>query len=366
MTYPACGRIDVRFRSPGSVLRVSIGRAAGFTLIELIVVISIIAVLVGLIVPAVAAAREASRRIECTNRLKQFGVALHHHQTIHSAFPSPMPGRLSNRGGLWTGGTDMSGFYELLPSLEQTTLFNSINIGTTAHPLAPENQENTTAYRTRVEIFLCPSDAGTNAFSQETNQTLMSGSPVSYRFNVGPDPTVERSGPRVGAFNAMEPVAPSAFEDGLSNTVGFSERLVGSGNAGTFDYQRDLWAAGVMDLLPSNSYEEVTSICSSLSSRPTRYVSEMGSSWMLGGNFYIWYNHISPPNPNTSDCATSELNSSGPRFCRTCSVAARSRHPGGVNSLMMDGSVRFMKNGVTVRVWQALGTRAGGEVSESP
>lgn len=337
---------------------------AGFTLIEALVVVSIIGLLMALLIPAVMHVRESARRLECTNRLKQLGIALQTHQSVSRSFPPPMPPRSFEKGRWWSSSESLSGYYELLPYMELAAVYNSINTGgagsaTSQDGLPPESGANATAYGVRLDQFLCPSDYQTGNFSNGPN---------SFRFNVG------SSNPlgaglivlATGAFETNISARPEDFRDGLSQTAGFCERVVGSGPLASFDRKRDFWGAGVLALLPIESDNQVLEVCRSLSASPVAYKSNLGHSWMMGGNIDVWYNHVAPPNDRGSDCEAGDLNTQqDPGYCIFCSLSARSVHSGGANCLAMDGSVHFISDGIDLRVWRALGTRSGGETVQA-
>jgi type II secretory pathway pseudopilin PulG len=332
-----------------------------FTLIEALVVLAIIGVVIGLLVPAVMSARESSRRIECSNRLKQLGIALNAHAAVHSTFPCPMPARTIINGIHYAGYNDFSGYCDLLPYCDQINLFNAINMESPVSwggtRLSPFNPENRTVIGVSVAAFLCPS---------ESTMSPDRMSPCSYRFDVGShDPTLIYTPPHDGAFSPVQPRRPSDYLDGLSATIGISERNVGSMRREGFDRRRDLWSADVNGLITFDSDDKVRATCFSLTHEPPSFYGDLGSSWMVGGNLHVWYNHVAGPNDSGPDCATGREKSSDPEYCHSCSIAARSWHPGGVHSLVMDGSVRFIRDGINLKIWRSLATRAGAEVIAS-
>jgi prepilin-type N-terminal cleavage/methylation domain-containing protein len=336
------------------------GRArAGFTLIEAVVVLAVIGILLALVVPAVMVARESAWKAECANRLKQLGIALHSHQSIYNHFPSPMPPRTFRGGSSFANFDSISGYYELLPFLELVSVYNSINTGYAYRGFHLEFQadhpHNQTAFSTRLSHFVCPSDNKKNSSEGK--------GPNSFRFNVGlSDPFIDAGSPKAGAFEGLIFLAPSEFRDGLSRTVGMSERLLSDPiHAGYFDRNRDYWCAGVVRLIDTTDADSTLRVCRSLQDEPYYYVSKMGYSWMMAGPVNMWYNHVAPPNEKWPDCSTGHGNMSDPYYCHTCSIAARSVHYGGVHGLMMDGGVRFVGNGIDLQVWRAMGTRSGGE-----
>ena len=327
----------------------------GFTLIEVVVVLAVIGILASLTLVGLSQARESARRLECSNRLKQFGIALHSFQTQHSNFPAPMPYRVPSRGTMFAMSSYFSGFYELLPHLELTGVYNSLNLGGSPHVLGPENIENATVFHARLGQFLCPS---------ETRSARFSSGPNSYRFNVGSsNPLQLKDVSRSGAFDALDPLTPADYRDGLSTTVGMSERLLGGADEDSFDARRDFWSAGVYPSFPMETDDSTLAVCRSLSGTPSRFQSDLGRTWMMGGATFVWYNHVAPPNNRAPDCVTGDVYSDQGTYCETCSLDARSSHSGGVNCLFMDGSVKFIQAKLATAVWRALGTRAGGDAS---
>lgn len=194
-----------------------------------------------------------------------------------------------------------------------------------------------------VDTFLCPSDWGAAPTPY---------GPSNYRANAGICGYCT-TGIEDGAFTYTG-TAPAAFEDGLSTTLAFSEKLVGGVNPESFAPNRD-WinAFGVRDHI---SADEWMSYCGqrSLAADRNAMAFDAGRTWMLGGAIYTEFLVSAPPNSQVPDC--------GRRATVGIGVfAARSLHPGGVNAAMADGSVRFFQNGIDVRIWRALGTRRGGE-----
>lgn len=339
-------------------------RRGGLTLIELLVVVSIIGILIGLTVPAVQRSREAARRIECVNRLKQLGLALHGHNASRGCFPSALPPRLAPLVAGFPSGSssDFSAYYYLLPFLDQQPLYNSANLGleprTHDNHLAPISAENRTVWQTRVAVFVCPSEKAAPGGAP---------GPVSYRMNVGgprPLPYTEELR-TAGAFRPIAELRDADIRDGLAQTAGISEHVFGSRSAGRFDARRDWWFAGTAGLFPTESADEVLALCRLRPPRPRDFYSDMGRSWATGSCTTLWYNHVAVPNEPAADCTASVLNQVNPDGAGDFSIAARSHHAAGVNCLMMDGAVRFVPDHTNLAVWRALGTRSAGDVVEN-
>jgi prepilin-type N-terminal cleavage/methylation domain-containing protein/prepilin-type processing-associated H-X9-DG protein len=323
----------------------------GFTLIELLVVIAIIAVLIALLLPAVQAAREAARRMQCVNQLKQIGLAIHNYEQAIGSLPW---GLGPNNWNDW-GSLPM-----LLPYMEQTPLFNSINFantgnsihtgnnGTTSLPFAGGTGfQNTTVFLTKVNNFICPSD-------QDRLQTLMGHN--NYYGNAGSTPaSLYNTSGFDGLFQYILNARIVGFRDvtdGLSNTAAFSERVKGIG------IENNLQVDG---LLPSSSVWNLAQ--PSVSNLPQPYASQclgirasnstsalwgglsavkpdaMGSQWFSGYETFSRYNHVIPPNGNS--CGYGTYTGGG-------AATASSRHSGGVNVLFADGSTKFVKSTVNM------------------
>jgi prepilin-type N-terminal cleavage/methylation domain-containing protein/prepilin-type processing-associated H-X9-DG protein len=311
---------------------------AAFTLIELLVAVAIIAGLITLLLPAVQAAREAARRTQCVNNLKQIGLALHNYYAIHDTLP---PGRVRSRvEGL---GLVYSGFAMILPQLDQGPLYNGINF----HLNADRGiglRENLTARATRLSVFLCPSDTSSDADRPDQ-------APTNYVQNTGERHSViDNSGP----LYENSRVRMADVLDGSSQLAVVSEVARSS-----LIRANDVIELGSIQIL---SYEQ-----SCAPNGPPRAAAR-GNRWIYGAPNHTMYSHHRPPNDPRPDCRGGvpfgdRTNAEWDRL--SLDSAARSLHSGGINALFLDGSVRFVSNGVNPLIWRALGTRAGGEVVSS-
>ncbi len=290
----------------------------GFTLIELLVVISIIGVLIALLLPAVQAAREAARRAQCTNNLKQMGIALQNYHDSLGAFP---PGYVSgfDRNGADTGpGWGWAAM--ILPQMEQGNLFNSINFS-----LPIEEPANGTVRLVGIQAFLCPSDTVKPIWTA-TQHDLM-GKPVAPICDVSPSNyigmygTTEPGVDGVGIFSRNSKIAIRDITDGTSQTIIVGER--------SHHLCEATWVGAVTNasLFPSPG-------------SPAPPVVDNASGMVLGHS----------GDRNGPGAPTSYVN----QFS--------SRHPGGVNFLFVDGHVQFLKTTMNYSTYNALSTRAGGEV----
>ncbi len=324
-----------------------------FTLIELLVVIAIIAVLIALLLPAVQAAREAARRAQCVNNLKQIGLALHNYHDTRGAFPSGYPS--------WNGWGPM---VMILPHLEQQNLFNAINFNSAYHSNSASSRGgsgthpvNSTVAYTQLNTINCPSD---------TDRLTTAEAHLNYAFCMGSDAYGNNtSSPFNGVFvpDSAGNTTLAAITDGLSNTAGASERVKGlNSNSATFDGMRPSSShVGKMSATmaakgttPQQAYQ----ICHAAGAPTAANMASGGDPlmgyWMDSEPSQGLYNHVMPP--NTWNCSTDNTNYHG------TAISASSRHPGSVNLLLMDGSVRSIKSTISMPTWWALGTKSMGEV----
>ncbi len=372
-------------------------KSRGFTLIELLVVIAIIAVLISLLLPAVQSAREAARRAQCTNNMKQIGLAVNNYESTNGAIPPS-----ATFGTPAMNYQDQGVLCRILPYLEQSSDYNSINFmygvrgvfvigGAWDDPANDDNwsgdygRSNKTANTTYVSAFLCPSDP----FNGGNNTVLINGAnklvcTTDYYWNVGlsrffnggivngpsysPGAT---DGNYPGVSIAGKTIKISSFTDGTSNTVVMSEsqqsnsgqaidglgmvyagppwNFTGTPGAGPLDWQAAQYCQNTPGLAQDYWWK---------------------GEFALSGGHNI-YSHTQTPNRRS--CYWTNVNNTFPQTssdqdyagANQTMVAASSFHPGGVNCLFMDGSVHFIKSAVSYPAWYALATPAGGEVVSS-
>jgi len=334
-------------------------RRRAFTLIELLVVIGIIGVLAGLLLPAVQASREAARSLHCANNLRQIGLALGNYESTQGCFPPIW--LQSPAGAADFSAPTHSPFVRLLPMLEQGPLFAATNMAD--NDLGPDFplalSHNLTVMRTTVSLFLCPSDG----------PTPVSGyGRCNYRFSLGPTWRFLWSGGNSGhgAFQLLTARRAADFTDGLSQSIGLSERLNGDWTTGPFGTGRDYYATDVARDFTPNDPDWALGTCAGLPAS-TPADSRGGESWFLTGYHFTDYNHCAPPNPKTPACTFDRLfDDMHSRTIREGSMPATSHHRGGVNTLRMDGSVHFAKDSISLATWRALSTINGGEAIGEP
>ncbi|AMV20702.1 DUF1559 domain-containing protein [Planctomyces sp. SH-PL14] len=342
----------------------------GFTLIELLVVIAIIAVLVAILLPAVQQAREAARRSQCQNNLKQFGLALHNYHDNHSRFP-PFGG---GRGNLSSGGqrTRLSGVAFLLPFIDQTAVYQEIDALTGDNP--PYN--NNLPWTRVIPVLVCPSDAGqtdpNNAGNSRGKKNYVFCAGDSHAGNGCARPTYPIVAQSRGLFAAMTCYSIAENTDGTSNTIAMSE-IVGADAANG----RGMIAQTALSGASASPAACAALWNASLKTYPSgAWTGEPARAyrWADGVGSYSAFSTASPP--NAGSCYSGASTSS---YCDGL-YSAESRHVGGVGVVMADGAVRFVSENIDTGnqaailpavggqsrspygIWGALGTRGGNEL----
>jgi prepilin-type N-terminal cleavage/methylation domain-containing protein/prepilin-type processing-associated H-X9-DG protein len=330
----------------------------GFTLIELLVVIAIIGVLIALLLPAVQSAREAGRRSQCVNNLKQIGLAVHQYHLDHNCFP---PGQL-----LYFNWLDISALVYLLPYMEQRQLYNSFNVTDVfpingMGPVFPSYPPNTTVARIQVPGFLCPSDI--NRLSNPEGHS-------NYCGNSGSSPQAtevvcKQNGPFIAAtpftgYNGCRVFHFINIKDGTSSTACFSEKVLGIGFVNERDSGRpssaDLEVGTPADVVDTAAYYQKCRAADQ-NTAPLAFADGQaaGMYWTFGYAVDTRYTHVMPPNTQTCEVG-------GPWFGQRGAITASSRHPGLVNVVFCDGAVKGIKSSIDPATWWALGTMAGREI----
>lgn len=333
----------------------------GFTLIELLVVIAIIAVLIALLLPAVQQAREAARRTQCRNNLKQIGLAIHNYLSSHNTMPF-------GKGPSYPGAPVYARWSQhamLLPYLDQAPLYSMLDFnrppdtpgmgGVVAFMPAytGSSASNTAGSRTIVPMFMCPSDSSpTDAWQAQNNYAGNQGGWLCDRSDQPGAPTDNSPNEvQTGVFYFLSRIKPADVLDGMSNTAFFSEKIRGQG---TPNPKSDLF------VIPHQTSLDATfNTCRSINPlTATPLTSKWGYSWVMGENCCTQYNHVSTP--NTFSCGGTGF--PGTMTNMAMQVPPGSLHTGGVNVMMGDGAVKFVSNSVDLGVWRAIGSRSSGEI----
>jgi prepilin-type N-terminal cleavage/methylation domain-containing protein/prepilin-type processing-associated H-X9-DG protein len=384
----------------GRSTRIAAHRA--FTLIELLVVIAIIAVLIALLLPAVQSAREAARRIQCTNNMKQLALGCMNYESSNQCFPM----QAQNPGGNNTGITTPSWICGLLQFTEATPQFNALNFsvdiigGTTIGGFA-----NSTVTCSNLAMLLCPSESRstpqypgpvTGTFAGMTNYMGNYGgpgviSPMSGTILPANNSLIGSAaslfngtaGPNYYAGASWAPVRIASITDGTSNTGLISERLIGI----PYPYPGTIVALGMSNLNRCSIHSptaaaqgsgqagalQMYQACSSANG--TTFIRYCGGGELWAGAFPSWlmwqsYNHFGTPNQIncTNPADPNDPGGSNPVGYYVTPIGSAppgSNHPGGVNCAFADGSVHFIKNSIAPQTWWGLGSRNLGEVVSS-
>ncbi|APW61321.1 DUF1559 domain-containing protein [Paludisphaera borealis] len=335
----------------------------GFTLLEVVVVVSILSLLTVLSLRAVQAAREAARSVQCTNNLKQIALSIQNYVAQCGYFP-PVNVQTSSLGfkeGAAPSVHSFSALSRVMPWLDLGPAHNSANF--MLFPDFPDGlSANQTVMTTHVSAFICPSDGA---------RPVAGYGRCNYRFNIG---VTQRIAPVPwdaaslgGAFTTHFDYRPSDIQDGLTNTSGVSELLQGDWVAGITRSKGDYALLDVETALRRDMTCDVAaSLCSARGAGAVSFESRGGESWFLTGFHFSNYNHCATPNWVGGMCAFDlAIEPIHSRAIHDGVFGPSSRHGGIVHTSMLDGSVRSVRDGISLQVWRALGTRSGGEILDA-
>ena len=294
-----------------------------FTLIEILVVVSILGLLIALLLPAVQSARAAARRARCQNNLRNIGLAIQNHAEARTHFPT----------GVGRYPADTSFLVQILPFVEMTPLYDSINMADGMLANA-----NLTAFNQAPGLYVCPADA--------SQKPMGTGLAVNYAGNTG------RSLQDGEGVFLRRPLAPRDVTDGLSQTAGVSEWIAGAGVGQGRQEGSTLYHLARLYSDPLRDFDSFAKDCDSLVDVDEKlHSASKGQFWLRGDLQVSLYNHALTPGRHSCEAPLGMM-----------AVTVASYH-GGVHVALMDGSVRLVGETIDRRVWAAVGTRAGGEAA---
>jgi len=337
----------------------------GFTLIELLVVIAIIAVLIALLLPAVQQAREAARRSQCKNNLKQLGLALHNYHDNAKLFPkacyavvdniSPNSPTSPTTSYHWEGRSAQT---LLLPYMDQGPLYKSINQRAWwDSTLATNGVSNRTVRRTQLAALICPSDSQFGSADRGN---------CSYWISTGPNRGWDANGnSNVGFAHINFSTSTADIRDGTSNTIAFAEGLIGDNNNGLYNISDLVRNQPLPTGAPVTFWTEAQLIAygTQCQGGTGNQHSHSGRDWASPMMWSTAFNTLAPPNWRYPNCYS----------CSGCGwgdglgvFPSRSQHSGGTHHAMADGAVKFITNNVNTPLYQALGSKASKDVANLP
>lgn len=337
----------------------AVPRERGFTLVELLVVIAIIGILIALLLPAVQAAREASRRSQCTSHLKQWAIGCQNYHSTYNAFPF---GRIDPA----VGGYRWSVQASVLPYIEQGALYSDVDF------TDPNSINNPRVTDAKIPLCYCPSDADRMTNPADAGNAVGQGR-TSYRACGGSDTGWILSGSVVniaaspernnGMFVTNTVIRLRDVLDGTSNTSLMSEALLGDGDQSKISIPGDYFEVpyGPADPTPPDRVA-LFNACNALNpTAATPQWSYAGRYWYIGNYAVARYNQVMTPNQKSCACSGAGALNVRMNYKGTATTAS-SRHPGGVNVALVDGAVRFVSDSIARDSWWALGSKADGDM----
>lgn len=337
---------------------------SGFTLVELLVVLAIIGMLVGLLLPAVQQAREAARRMACTNNLRQMGIAILNYESQNACFP-----------GMGSSASEMCGFSvqaKILPFMEQDSLNQLIDYS--VPPMSGSkgsmslNPAQADAAAVKISSYLCPSDGENPTYSEyqlsQGGRTL-NGTNFMVVVGSGKGTNYDMRYPTDAIFYCESKVTFGMIQDGAGSTLMLLESLLGNHQDSNENPIVGRQVASNSSLSGAGTTPGFSGLSSPSASRLSSYASEAstfqgnrGCSWLFGRSLFTGVISWLPPNPAFADVTGKSSQQMGFYF-------ARSAHPGSANGMTADGACRFFSNSVEEEVFRAMGSRNGRETVDS-
>lgn len=336
-------------------------RLSGFTLVELLVVIAIIGILIALLLPAVQAAREAARRSQCTNNIKQLALAMHNYHDVYKIFPRSGYGG-NDAGRPWNGWERFGANVPILPFVEQKALADQFIYDSTKAWSWYYNNP----MQVKVQAFLCPSALPYRAVN---NTAGWNGPGSNYAWCSGSS-VYTAWGANAGSFNGMFQVRierqMAEVTDGLSQTAMVSEILSGDGNSSVAKYPYDVFYAQGGDSVYSAVVDKNFATAAELTTigqacqNPAGERSNGGTLWAWYPHAQVMFNTAAPPNWQYPSCG-GNCCPGGAHDWGWGVIPPRSLHPGGVNVGLGDGSVKFVSSTIDTLTFQRLGNAMDGQ-----
>jgi len=338
-------------------------KTRGFTLIELLVVIAIIAILIALLLPAVQQAREAARRTQCKNNLKQFGLALHNYHDTYNSFPRMVQGpQIEGTDG--AGWRSYSAHAMILPYIEQANLYSVVSDAIQQNRRAccdgtagADSNAPWSLNTKRLPAFLCPSDSPPANFGAWNNYAVCQGSNKGWAIALND---------QNGIFNRSAIVNISGITDGTSNTIAVAEIITTNqggapGSVTNLALVRDgngvAGGNAAPDSYPSLTKATVDAYGTACAAIAGINGNQVGEGWYRGQPGRTAFNTLLNPNSKFPNCT---FHCAGCNYDGRGMHGARSKHTGGVQALLGDGSVRFLSENIDWDTYQRLGGRNDG------